>query len=179
LRQIKENMVGLPLEEKIVYSGALLTVLGTFLPWFSFDQYKSFNGFESITWLLGLFVFLFGLSVFLPIFSPFFSRTNSYLIEKKLQIWLIAGGVILLMSLIAYSIYASFVWVKMETQIHSGLYIVIFSGLVILTGVVVDWIRSKKGYRVNVAKVDDTLPSDEQLERIIQTSRDEDGHLSE
>lgn len=162
------HTIDLPLEEKLAYGAALVSAIATLLPWFSFGVDNRYNGLQNVTWLIGYSILGLSLLVLVPwVLSLLNARTPQFLTRQSLH-WAVTGGLIVLLSSIAISVYGSFEWIAIRSSIHYGLYVTLVGGAVVL---VAGFLNRSKGRRshVHLAHMDRSAPiPDEEIERYLQ-----------
>lgn len=106
---IKHKLLNLPMPQKVIGTGALLALIGAFLPWYkdidSFNTGDLFFGITGPLYLIGYIII--ALSIFALILTGF------YLLDKKIPplpmkesvIYILSGGVTLFLMIIANSVY--------------------------------------------------------------------------
>lgn len=162
------HTLDLPWEEKLSYGGALLALGATFLAWFSFGDGNTFNGLQNVTWLIGYSVLILSFLVLVPWITALFNASVPQVFTRQSLHWGITGGLILLLSSIALSVYASFQWIALRSSIHAGPYLAIVGGVLMVAAA---FLNRSKGRRqhVHLAHVDRTVAvPDEEIERYLR-----------
>lgn len=107
-QRIKQGYLRLPASEKAILIGSGLTMLSALLPWYdSMNGYsvKTYIGTQGPMFLIGALVFLSGGYSFLKIFIPLTGRESFQKNVKNGKITLILGVQVLLLLIIANSIF--------------------------------------------------------------------------
>lgn len=164
---LSAHTIDLPLEEKIAYGGALLSLVATLLPWFSFTTEQSYNGLQNVTWLIGYSILFLAILVLVPWACGVFNLKTPSVLTRQTWHWGISGGMVLLLSCIALSVYSSFQWISIRSTIHFGLYGTLLGGVAVLLAALLNKARSRR--RGHVAHIDPSSSlEDEEIERYLR-----------
>lgn len=165
---LSSHVLDLPREEKLAYGGALVTGISAFFPWFAFGAENVYNGFQNVTWLIGYSVFCLSLLILLPWGLAIGNTAIPRFFTRQSLHWAVTGGLIVLLTSIALSVYAAFEWIAIRSSIHYGVYAALCGGAMLLLA---GGLNRTKGLRshVHVAHVEPpTTVADEEIERYLQ-----------
>lgn len=165
---LSAHTIHLPLEEKLSYGGALVSAIATLLPWFSFSDGNAFNGLQNVTWLIGYSILGLSLLVLVPWAAALFNARVPSLLTRQSLHWAVTGALIVLLSSVAWSVYASFEWIAIRSNIHFGLYVTLVGGVVVLCSGFLNRSKSRRS-QVHLSHVDHSgAVPDEEIERYLQ-----------
>lgn len=105
----KTRLKGLPVREKLILIGGLLTIIGTFLPWYQdldrFNTGDTFLGVSGPLYLAGLIVLLGGIMSFGIIMLKLLNRKLPKMPLPESYMHLSSSALSILMLILAYSVY--------------------------------------------------------------------------
>lgn len=130
------KLLALELEEKILNGGAVLCLIGVFLPWIGVEKlggiYESNSGFGSYTSFIGIVVFGISLFILLVTFIPL--TGGPILVRRRyrelVRLCLAAQATILVLAALSVLIKVTFEFSRME--IRFGIYVSLIGSLVAL-----------------------------------------------
>ncbi len=159
--------------------GILITLIGLFLPWISYDAEKSTNGFQNVGYLIGWIILIVIGVLALLLILRLFDRKPPKIPIKEYTLIFMSGAQIVLLSCIAFSIYSSFFHVTASYETRFGIGITLFGGVVVAFAGYLAW---KEEQEENSKKTFLHLPDDEEtvhdLERYLQKTKQEHKLLS-
>ncbi|MFH1444189.1 MAG: hypothetical protein ABIG34_02255 [Candidatus Peregrinibacteria bacterium] len=148
--QFFRKVMGLELEEKILNAGALVAIVGVFLPWIGGEQLGgttvSYTGFGFYTGIVGISVFALHLFVLLITIIPL--TGGPVLIRRRyrevVRLCATAETVILILSCLSVLIKVTFDLARME--IRFGIYVALIGSLVALFESFLRFQEQRKGF---------------------------------
>ena len=167
---LSTHTIDLPLEEKIAYGGALVSLVATLLPWFSFTTEQSYNGLQNVTWLIGYSILFLSILVLVPWGCALLKLKTPSVLTRQTWHWGITGGMIVLLTLIALSVYGSFEWISIRSTIHFGPYATLLAGLAVLGAAQLNRSRMHRvpGHVAHIER--SSVLEDEEIERYLRPS---------
>lgn len=176
-KEFKYRFKQLPLYYKLTGMGSIIALLAVFLPWISYDT-KGSNGLQGLTYLIGYVILFLSLVTLIFFLFRLFDKKHPKIPCKEHTLYMIAGGEIMLLSMIAFSIYSSLFFFTSKYSIELGVSISTIGGLLVLMGGYLAW---KEERQDNVKKTFIHMPEpepDKDLERYLKKSKDEHKMLS-
>ncbi len=171
-KELQYRFRQLPLHHKLVGIGGLVSLIGVFLPWFSYGS-KAFNGLQDTTFLIGYIIFTLSLLMVLVFVIRALDKKFPKMPMKEYTLAMVSGFQVLLLSIVAFSLYTKGSLYFSETEIGMGLTPTAIGGILVFIGGYLSW---KLEREETVKKTFMHMPEQENskdLEKIFQKTKDD------
>lgn len=172
LKDIQYKIRQLTLHQKLVGLGSILSIMGVFLPWMSYEN-KSFSGVQDMTYLIGYIILVLSCILFVFFLLRVSGKRLPRLPFKEHTFSMVCGLQIIILSVVAFSIYNKLFLFTATSEIQFGISITIIGGVFIILGSYFSWLQERKE---NVRKTFIHMPEEDnrnELEKIFQKTRED------
>lgn len=176
-KALRYRLRQLPLYYKLIGFGSLISIVSIFLPWVSYES-RVFNGVEDITFLIGYIIFILSLLLFLFFILHLWEKKLPRLPVKEYTLSMFSGLQIILLSLVAFSVYNRLFLYTSTSEIRFGLTGTIIAGVLICIGSYLAWREEKEeSVKKTFMHVPEATPGKD-LEKFFQKSKENHKLLS-
>lgn len=175
---LRYKLSDLPLHQKLVGIGSLISIIGVLLPWISYDDHTR-NGLQDITFLVGYIIIFLSALVLLSVILKMTKKKFLKFPLRETLLSLFTGTQIVLLSVISFSIYSQLFLYTSSSQIRFGLTFSGIGGLMILIGSYLAYKEEKQDAvkKTFLHHLPEEEEQDQELEQFFQKSKEKHNTL--